>query len=158
MTSNQGESELPEKLWQSQNPGETSIDKYRLHVNKAFGLDLRTSSDLHRWSVQSPHQFWIDLYEWLDLTPSLPPGTKEAYDPNATMSSNPPFFTGLQFNYAENALFANPNPEAIALIGIHEQTDLNKGEEELVTWSQFRHKVQLAASALRVCGQMAHLA
>lgn len=152
--SSQDENEKSEQLWTPQHPGATSMDKYRLHVNQAYGLNLQTSKDLHRWSVKSPHQFWIDLYAWLELTPSLPLGIKEAYDSDAPMSSNPPFFAGLQgFNYAENAMFANPDPESMALIGIREDTDLDKGQEELLTWSQFRDKVRLTASALRRCGK-----
>lgn len=151
--SSQDDNEIPEKLWGPPNPGESSMDKYRLHVNQNYGVNLRSSSDLHRWSVTSPHQFWIDLYSWLDLTPALPPGTKEAYDSKAAISSNPPFFTGLEgFNYAENAMFANPDPDAVALIGVREDTDLEKGDEEILTWAQFREKVRIVASALRQSG------
>lgn len=150
----QDENEVSEKLWAPQHPGATSLDKYRLHVNQAYGLNLQTSSDLHRWTVQSPHQFWIDLYSWLDLIPSLPSDTKEAYDPTASMSSNPPFFPGLQgFNYAENAMFANPDPGATALIGVREDTDVENREDEILNWSQFRDKVRLTASALRKSGK-----
>lgn len=153
MMSSQDENEVPEKLWGPQHPGESSMDQYRIHVNQTYGLNLRTSSDLHRWSVQSPHKFWIDLYSWLELTPALPRGIQEAYDPKAAISSNPPFFTSLQgFNYAENALFANPDPESIALIGVREDTDLDKGDEEILTWAQFHEKVRMTASALRRCG------
>lgn len=151
--SRQDEHEVPEKLWGTLSPGKSSMDKYRLHVNQTYGLNLRTSNDLHRWSVTSPHQFWIDLYSYLDLIPALPQGTTTAYDPKAAMSSNPPFFTGLGgFNYAENALFANPDPDAVALIGIREDTDLDKGDEEVLTWAQFREKVRQVASALPRCG------
>lgn len=134
------------------------MDSYRMHVNKVYGLSLQTSSDLHEWSVRSPHQFWIDLYSWLDLTPSLPSGIREAYDSSAPISSNPPFFTQLQgFNYAENAMFANPDPKATALIGVREDTNLANGEEEKLTWSQFRDKVRLTSSALRRSGKPALL-
>jgi acetoacetyl-CoA synthetase len=154
--SSQDEQNVPEKLWAPQDPGKSSMDTYRLHVNQTYNLNLRTSSDLHRWSVESPHEFWIDLYSWLGLTPSLPPGIQEAYKANAPISSNPPFFADLEgFNYAENAMFANPDPQAIALIGVREDTDLDNGEEELLTWSQFRDKVRLTASALRRCGMHA---
>ena len=51
-------------------------------------------------------------------------------------------------NYAENALFSNPDSEAIALIGIREGLDT----EELVSWKDFRNRVRIAASALRNAG------
>lgn len=152
--SSKDETEAPEVLWTPQSLGDTSMDRYRLHVNSKFGLQLRTSAELHRWSVTSPHQFWIDLYSWLDLTPALPPTTKQAYDSSRPISSNPPFFTGLQrFNYAENALFSNPDPQAVALIGVREDTNLDEDAEEVLTWAHFREKVRVAASALRQCGR-----
>lgn len=152
--SSRDEAEIPERLWTPQRPGDTSMDRYRLHVNSKFGLDLRTSEELHRWSVTSPHQFWIDLYSWLDLKPALPPTTKQAYEKKSPISSNPPFFTDLQgFNYAENALFSNPDPHAVALIGVREDTDLDKDAEEVLTWAQVREKVRITSSALRQCGR-----
>ena len=68
------------------------------------------------------------------------------------MSHNPPFFPGLHMNYAENAMFANPDPNAIALVGIREGMDLSKEDGEIITWHGFREKVRLTASALRRCG------
>jgi acetoacetyl-CoA synthetase len=69
------------------------------------------------------------------------------------MSSNPPFFPELSgFNYAENALFENPNPEAVALIGVRDDTDLSTSDGEKLTWHQYREKVRLTASALKKHG------
>jgi len=139
-----------QRLWTPLRPGHTSIDAYRQHVNRRFSLHLRTSRDLHRWSVQQPQDFWIDLYTYLDLQPLLPPRVTMAYDDKLPMSAIPPFFPGLdRFNYAENALFANPDPNAVALVGWREGLDLNHDEGELVKWGEFRERVRVVASALR---------
>ncbi|KAK1057127.1 hypothetical protein LTR33_013715, partial [Friedmanniomyces endolithicus] len=68
------------------------------------------------------------------------------------MSSNPPFFPGLRMNYAENALFANPDLDAVALVGIREGMDLANEDGEQVTWREYREKVRLTASALQRSG------
>lgn len=138
----------PERLWSTPNPKQTSIDRYRHHVNTRFHQNLSSSQDLHRWSVESPHEFWIDLYGYLGFTPALPHGTRKAYDDTVPMSSNPTWFAGLDMNYAENALFSNPDDDAVALIGLRDDSDTST----LLTWHQFREQVRQTASALRQSG------
>ncbi|KAK0269875.1 hypothetical protein LTR35_014551 [Friedmanniomyces endolithicus] len=142
----------PALLWTPTRAGKTPLDDYRRHVNRRYYQNLRTTTDLHRWSVEQAQDFWVDLYDYLDLKPRLPKGMTRAYDDTVPMSSNPPFFPGLTMNYAENALFANPDPDAIALVGIREGMDLAYEDGEQVTWSEFREKVRLTASALRRSG------
>jgi acetoacetyl-CoA synthetase len=142
----------PEPLWTPTLAGKTPMDEYRRHVNKRYQRDLKTSKDLQKWSVQSPHDFWIDLYSYLGLKPDLPRGVQKAYDDSVPMSSNPPFFPGVLMNYAENAMFSNPDPNATALIGLREDTDLSTSNGEILTWAQFREQVRLTASALLRCG------
>ncbi|KAF2764600.1 acetyl-CoA synthetase-like protein [Teratosphaeria nubilosa] len=145
-------SKSPELLWKPRNAEQTPMSVYRRHVNRTYNLNLKTTHDLHKWSVESPQEFWIDLYRYLQLKPSLPSGLKKAYDGTALISSIPPFFPGVKLNYAENALFANPDPDAIALVGVREGVDLSKEDGEELTWHQAREKVRLAASALRRIG------
>ena len=126
------------------------MDGYRRHVNKKFSLDIGNAQDLIRWSNESPQEFWLDLYSYLKLVPSLPPSITRAYDNSVPMSSNPPFFEGLEINYAENALFSNPDPNATALIGLREGQRLE--DAEYVTWREFRENVRVTSSALRRSG------
>ena len=142
----------PDKVWIPTKAGKTPLDDYRRHINKKFNANLQTSRELQRWSVKNSQEFWIDLYEWLQLTPFLPKGMTSAYDDTVPMSSNPKFFPGLMMNYAENAMFDNPDPNAIALVGLREGMDLSNYDGEILTWAQFRDKVRLTASALRLCG------
>lgn len=142
----------PQRVWTPRMAGKSSMDDYRRHVNSRYSQDLGDTKALQRWSVQHPQDFWKDLYCWLGLVPSLPSDMGKAFDDTVPMSSNPPFFPGLEMNYAENALFSNPDDHATALIGLRDDTDLNITDGEIVTWRQFRDKVRLAASALRLCG------
>lgn len=144
----------PEILWTPKQanraPGSTAMDKYRQHVNKRFNTSIEATQELVQWSCDKPQDFWTDLYSYLELVPPLPPFVTKAYDDQVPMSSNPPFFEGLQINYAENALFNNPNPDATALIGLREGQRLEDAEH--VSWRQFRDRVRLTASALRRSG------
>ncbi|KAL4894135.1 hypothetical protein BDV59DRAFT_192507 [Aspergillus ambiguus] len=145
--------ETPEVLWHpSLRRGKTAMERYRQHVNERFFLSLQDTHDLHRWSVQYPHNFWPDLYTYLGLTPSLPPTIEKAYDDSLPMSSVPAFFPGLNINYTENVLSANPDLDAPALIGIREGQDVYRDCGEVLTWRDFREFVRKTASALRQCG------
>lgn len=146
------QSKVPEKLWSPRNVGNLPIDHYRRHVNQKFNVNLQTAKGLQRWSVTHAQEFWMDLYEYEGLVPALPKGLKKAYDDTVPMSSNPQFFPGLLMNYAENAMFSNPDPNAVALVGIREGMDLSKEDGELLTWHEFRERVRLMASALRHSG------
>jgi len=143
---------IPEKVWTPQHPEKTSLDKYRRHIDAKFQTNCRTITELQKWSVQNQHDFWKDLYQWVELMPALPAGMTKVFDDTVGISTIPRFFPGLDINYAENALFSNPDPNAIALVGLREDTDLSKEDGEQMTWHEFREQVRLMASALRNCG------
>ena len=139
----------PEPLWKPKNPDATAIAQYRQRINQRFSPtpSLRDSHDLHSWSVQNPHQFWIDLYDYCDIIPPLPPHTKLAYNPDLKLRDIPAFFPGLKINYAENVLVPNTarNPKAIALVEIREN-GLDRPEE--ISWEDLSELVRMARSAM----------
>ncbi|KAJ5620179.1 acetoacetate-CoA ligase [Penicillium lagena] len=142
-----------EIVWRpSQRQGKMSMDEYREHINKRFTLSHRDTKDLQEWSIKHPHLFWLDLYTYLDLVPPLPSTINKAYDDTIPMSHIPPFFLGHEINYAENVVFANPDPDAVALIGIREGQDFYRDEGEILTWRNFRERIRQTASALRNSG------
>ncbi|RVX67835.1 hypothetical protein B0A52_07763 [Exophiala mesophila] len=134
-------------LWSPPAPEKVPMSLYRHHINRKFSQNLKDSHDLHKWSVQNRHEFWIDLYEYAGIIPALPPGTKQAYDPKLRLRDIPKFFPGHKLNYAENVLVPNTstNPNAVALVGVRE-TALDNPEE--ITWSQLTELVRTARSAL----------
>lgn len=122
------------------------MDAYRRHINAKFHQELRTSHDLHAWSVANPQQFWLDVYDYIGIVPPLAPGMMHAYDASIPMSSVPEWFEGVRLNYAENVLVnADRDLEAVALIGIREGQDL---DGEKVTWKELRERVRILRSAL----------
>jgi len=121
--------------------------RYRQHINEKFNAGLKTSHDLHRWSCEHAHDFWIDLYQYTEIIPPLPPQTKYAYDPNAKFRDIPTWFEGHKLNYAENLLMSNVRrtPDAIALTGLREG---KLDDPEHVTWSELHELVRLMQAAL----------
>ena len=132
-------------IWHPPDAARAPTNRYREHVNKKYNQNLKDTQELHKWTVDHNPEFWVDLYSYLNFVPPLPKDMEKSYDPLLTMSSIPPFFKGHNINYAENALFSNPDPNAVALIGLKEGQD---GEEK-VTWQQLREKVRTVSSALR---------
>ncbi|KAI9687863.1 MAG: hypothetical protein M1822_001944 [Bathelium mastoideum] len=138
----------PNVLWRPRNSGTNPLDAYRRHINTKFHVALRTSQELHQWTVEHPQHFWLDVYSYLQLIPPLPPGMTGAYDESLPMRAVPTFYGALELNYAENTLEGH-DPDGVALIGLREGEDL---DGEHVTWRQLHDKVKIVSSALRRAG------
>lgn len=125
---------------------EIPMNIYRDHINKKFHLRLKDSHELHKWSVTDPHNFWIDLWDYVGLVPKLPPEITKAYDARIPISNVPPFFEGASINYAENVL-TQPliSSQSPSLIGLREGQNL---DPEIWTWSKLREEVRKVRSAL----------
>ncbi|EHY61218.1 hypothetical protein HRR83_000978 [Exophiala dermatitidis] len=137
----------PTPLWTPQNPEATPVSRYRERINAKFSKSLKDSHELHEWTVRNPHEFWIDLYDYSGIVPTLPKHTRLAYNPNLRLSDIPTFFPGLKINYAENVLVANTQarPSAVALVGLRER---GLDHPENITWSELTELVRMARSAL----------
>lgn len=138
---------MPKPVWTPCiQPSQIPMNVYREHVNKKFKLKLRNSQELQKWSVADPQSFWVDLWSYVKLIPNLPPGTNQAYNSNIPITEIPPFFEGVQINYAENVLTQpNVDPNTYALIGLREGQHL---EGEKWSWVELRENVRMARSAL----------
>jgi acetoacetyl-CoA synthetase len=135
----------PQPLWTPPNPEATAISIYRNHINKKFNLSLKDSQDLHKWSIAAAtrHDFWIDLWSYVGMTPALPSGIKEVYPRSATIADNPRWFPGVLINYAENVLEGR-KLDGVALIGIREGETL---DGDVWTWRLLKENVRRARSA-----------
>lgn len=127
------------------------MDKYREHINSRFSLGIKDTQELHKWTVSNSQKFWLDIYDYLGLIPSLPSSMTRAYDDTVPMSTNPRWYEGLELNYTENVLLnAEKVPNNVALIGIREGQKF--GTEDKMTWRELREQVRLVQSALRRSG------
>jgi len=141
--------ELPQALWPPGTVKDTPMDRYRAHINTVFHQRLNDTKELQQWTVDYQQDFYMDLYSYVGLKPALSQNIKRAYDESLPMSSVPPFFEGHCINYAENALFANPDDSAIAVVGVRESDNLDDYDGEQVTWKELRERVRRVASALK---------
>ncbi|KAH0843982.1 acetoacetate-CoA ligase [Fonsecaea monophora] len=147
--------ETPEVVWRPDNPETTELAKYRHHVNDKFKTKFRNTRELQRWSTTKPHDFWIDLYTYLDLVPALPQGTRKAYEDTSSMSSIPRFFPDVRLNYSENVFCADRQSNDMALIEVREDHFVQQNAARYVTWQTFREDVRKTVSALKRSGVVA---
>ncbi|KAF2399369.1 putative acetoacetyl-CoA synthase [Trichodelitschia bisporula] len=138
--------EHPTPLWRPEDPESTPISIYRLHINNKFNLALKTSHDLHRWTIRNPHAFWLDIYAYVGLKPALPPSflaAGRAFE-DKDIKDVPRFFNGINLNYAENVL-TDPEGATTALINLREGEKLDGVRW---SWDDLRENVRRARSAL----------
>lgn len=138
-------------IWQPTTPeADIPIVQYREHINNKFSLSLRSSRQLHAWSVTDPQAFWVDLWNYVGLVPRLDPHINHAYDPSVPMSDIPRFFEGQCLNYAENVL-TQPHVDglSVALVGIREGCSI---EGEKWSWNELREHVRVLASSMTESG------
>ncbi|KAK2734913.1 hypothetical protein FQN55_002483 [Onygenales sp. PD_40] len=146
MSTRTHEANRGEPIWKPVTPpDQIPMNIYREHINRKFNQRLRTSQELQQWSVDNPHDFWIDLHSYTNIVPPLPPPIRQAYDTAVRMQDVPKWFEGATVNYAENVLLSGTNPDRIALVGIREGQGLQGNPW---TWREFKENVRRARSAL----------
>lgn len=121
---------------------------YRAHINKKFNQQLRSSHDLHQWTVENLQYFWTDLHGYTGIIPSLPPTVTSAFDPSTPMEQVPKFFPRATVNYAENVV-SGRDLNKTALVGVRAGQDLSG---EVWTWGLLGENVRKARSALLQLG------
>lgn len=135
----------PSPIWKPTLPqNKIPMNIYREHVNRKFYQNLRSSQELHQWSVNNLHDFWIDLHQYTGIIPPLPTGLTTAFDPNTSMEKVPEFFRGATVNYAENVV-TDRDLNKTALVGVREGQDLSG---EVWSWGLLRENIRKARSAL----------
>jgi acetoacetyl-CoA synthetase len=136
-------------IWKPVMPqNEIPMNIYREHVNQKFNQKLRSSQELHQWSVSNLHDFWIDLHQYTGIIPPLPASITTAFDPNTPMEKVPEFFRGATVNYAENVVTGR-DLNKTALVGVREGQDLSG---EVWSWGLLRENIRKARSALLQLG------
>ncbi|XP_010787132.1 acetoacetyl-CoA synthetase-like [Notothenia coriiceps] len=89
-------------LWYPDSKKNTQMDKFRIQVNKDYGLNLANYNDLYQWSVDSYPDFWSEVWRFCGVVSSKP--YEEVVDVSKRVSDVPEWFKGARLNYAENLL------------------------------------------------------
>lgn len=149
---------LPRKLWEHPNPKGTLTYKFMQTANKEHRLNLKSWDDLQAWSVDQRSDFWGLLFK---EHPIIHSGKYEqVVDESARMDAVPPWFEGVQVNFAENVLYW-PDPTDFSKRTTSRKedrsiatTEVREGCKEIrqSTWKELRERVGLLSNAMRARG------
>ncbi|XP_059404625.1 acetoacetyl-CoA synthetase [Carassius carassius] len=132
-------------LWYPDSKRNTQMDRFRIQVNRDFGLNLANYNDLYQWSVDSYPEFWTQVWKFCGITCSKM--YEEVVDVSKRISDVPEWFKGSRLNYAEN-LLKHKDQDKVALYAATEA----KEEIVKVTFGELRRDVALFAAAMRKMG------
>ncbi|KAF1389451.1 hypothetical protein PFLUV_G00073560 [Perca fluviatilis] len=132
-------------LWYPDSKRNTHMDKFRIQVNRDYGLNLANYNDLYQWSVDSYPDFWAEVWRFCGVVSSKP--YEEVVDVSKRISDVPQWFKGARLNYAEN-LLKHADQDKVALYAATEAND----EIVKVTFGELRRDVSLFAAAMRKMG------
>lgn len=149
---------MPRELWRHPDPKSTNMEVFRKRTNAKYGLNLQTSADIHKWSVDNLSAFWGDIWDTVGI---IHEGTRTTVvDETARMDSIPDWFPGVKLNFTELVLFTKgpKGPLDITTVGKEDNkvalTSAREGGTDMyqVTWGQLRQQVGHISQALRAHG------
>jgi acetoacetyl-CoA synthetase len=121
----------------------TNLARFMACVNARQGAQMADYSDLYRWSIDKPAQFWSELARFADIRASwVKDGPVIA---NAEQMPAARFFTGARLNFAENLLrYRDACP---ALVFRNE-----RGTRHELSYRQLYAEVARVAAGLKAAG------
>jgi len=131
---------MSEKLWAPRASAveHAAITGLSKTISVRAGRDLSQYTDLHRWSIENPGEFWSQVWDDTEIVGEK--GT-HFYQPGVDFISSE-FFADAKLNVAENLLNKGAD-NSIAIISI-----LENGERREITWKELRELVAATAAAL----------
>ena len=149
---------IPRMLWEHPNPKGTLAYKFMQTANRKHKLNLQTWDELHQWSVDHRSDFWELLFKEHPIVHSG--SYKRVVDENARMDPTPPWFEGVQVNWAENSLYWPDSKDPSKATTYRKEdhriacTEVREGCTEIrdVSWKELRQRVGLLSNALRARG------
>jgi acetoacetyl-CoA synthetase len=134
----------PEKLWE---PSERQIEEAQLtqfarQVVRKRRLELNSYPDFYRWSVESPEEFWSDVWDQCGVIASRK-GSSVLVDGHKMPGAR--WFPDARLNFAENLLRRGDRGDAFVLWD-------EGGFRRRVSYSELTSDVSRAAQALKALG------
>ena len=120
----------------------SQISEFTKEVSKKFGLDLKSYSDLHRWSISNPGRFWRAIWKFCNVRGTI--GSQPVLT-NGDKFAEAKWFSDSKLNFAENLL--SINQDRVALIGL-----LENGDRRVLTFNELFDEVEKLAFALQQQG------
>lgn len=128
-------------LWQpsDQQIADTQMDQFRREVNRALGVDLKDYDALYQWSIDSPADFWQQIWEQFNVSASSNP---DSILLNGDQMPGAKWFSGARLSFAENCLRRRDQHTAIVSL-------LENGQRESLSYAELYSQVSAFASFLR---------
>nr|CAC18280.2 related to acetoacetyl-CoA synthetase [Neurospora crassa] len=151
---------IPRKLWEHPDPESTPMWRFLQNVNKRHGLDMKTFSELHEYSLRNRSQFWADVWEEANY---IHEGTySRVVDESAPIDAVPIWFEGVKLSYAENVLYSRPkgssSSQIRSTVGKEDDkvavTEVREGASETrdATYGELRERAGRLAAAMKARG------
>ncbi|KAK3986283.1 acetoacetyl-CoA synthetase [Cladorrhinum sp. PSN332] len=142
---------VPRKLWEHPDPTTTAMYKFMQGLNEKYGLQLKTFSDLHSFSLTNRSAFWASVLEAGNFI------TRGKYDKvvdeGESIDAVPKWFEGVTVNFAENMLFAKAEDakfgkedDKVAVVEVREGG--SKEAERSVAYGELRRRAGRLAKAM----------
>ncbi len=129
-------------VWEPKQPEASRMWHFMRFAEKKLRLEFKDYSQLHRWSVDKPEEFWPTLIDYFALT--FDKAADEVLNSFDHMI-NARWFTGATFNFAEKLL--KRRDDHPALISVNEN-----GERNLLTFRELYQQVACCARGLQEAG------
>jgi acetoacetyl-CoA synthetase len=131
-------------LWQpSRSRAEGArLTRFRLDVNRRWGLSLGDSDALWRFSIDHPEDFWTAVWDFCGVV-AAERGSPVTEHFGAMPGTR--FFPGAALSFAHNLLRGDARRDAVVF-------QSEAGETRRLTLGELRHDVAAAAAALREAG------
>ncbi|KAL7907644.1 putative acetyl-CoA synthetase [Trichoderma velutinum] len=123
----------------------THMDDFREFISKKHLLNLSSYNELHQFSVERANDFWLSLWQYLQVQASVHP--LMAVDEKLRIDQFPQFFEEARLNYAENILANKSNGVAIKYM---DESTIQTPRS--VTWIELNEMVRQAADAMQSTG------
>ncbi|CAL1272070.1 unnamed protein product, partial [Larinioides sclopetarius] len=133
---------VPQVLWNKM-VSNTSLEKFRKHIQGKFKTPLESYWDLYKWSIENFISYWEEIWHYLEIVSSNP--YDQVYRKMGDGLLECEWFPGAKFNFAENLLKIRDS--RVAIIYADEY-----GNEEEVTFAEMYEEVKLYAAAFKKNG------
>src|SRR5947208_4982546 len=121
---------------------QANLTRFLALINKKYSLSLGSYSELYRWSVEKPAEFWSAMWEYAGIICSK---KFEAVVDDLSRFPGANWFSGARLNFAENLL--RFRDERVALISRSEGR-----KRSSLTYSDLYRKVARVSNGLRETG------
>ena len=121
----------------------STMDAYRIWVNKTQQLELNDYQELWNWSVNHQNEFWESILNYYQIDYS---GKYKAVKTTPKNMHETRWFQGIELSYAEH-IFKNLTNETPAIVFKSEHHELQK-----ITWESLLLQTGKVANYLKSCG------